>query len=120
MEVPGGHLGSLVEAFLLVLYLGGVRRELDPGSFGKLSQRFAELDILLLHDEGEDVSTGAAGAKAMPVLGVWIDVKRRLFFAMERTEGTEQPPGLGEMGILPNYLDYVNSLLYFVNYAHTA
>jgi hypothetical protein len=51
---------------------------------GKKAQRFAKVNSLLFHDEGEDIAAGIAGAKAMPALLLRIDEKGGVLFTVER------------------------------------
>ncbi|GAI05735.1 unnamed protein product, partial [marine sediment metagenome] len=51
---------------------------------GEKAQRFPKVNALLFHNEGKDISTGIAGAKAMPALLLGVDEEGGVLFTVER------------------------------------
>ena len=71
----------------LFLFFGGEFLQLDPGALRQAVQRFAEIDILLLHQELEDIAALVALTEAAPCARLRPDDKgRRARVAVERTE----------------------------------
>ena len=91
----------------------------DPGTSSEAPQRGRELRVLYLHDEGEHVAAGSAGAEATPRLTVGEDDERRRVLLVERTSRVVVLPGPLEVGY--EVLDHVNDVdarLDVVRYRH--
>ena len=76
--VVGGRIEQAQQAIfgrLLHLVHRPAFFEGDPGALGQLGQRLLEVPAVLLHDEGENITALAAGAKAAPGAGVGKDVE---------------------------------------------
>jgi hypothetical protein len=65
-----------------------VEGEGDAGTFGEFADGVGERQVLVLHDELDDIAPGAA-AEAMPDLARRVDVEAGGFLFVERAEGDE-------------------------------
>ena len=66
-----------------------VDAELDPGLGGQHTQRAAEIDVLPLLDEREEVASFATTAEASPGAAVRENVERGRLFGVERAQPAE-------------------------------
>ena len=69
--------------------LGGAGGELDAGLLGEDAQGLAEVDVLALLDEGEDIAALAATAEAAPGAAIGEDVEGGGLLGVEGAEGAE-------------------------------
>ena len=120
MEILNCCLISLVESVLLIfpgilVKSGG---DANPCSFSQEAQRFPEVNALFFHNEGQDVTTGTAGAEAVPALLLRIDKEGGGLLTVKWAQCPEGPPGLLQVRILADNLNDVCFLFYFVNNGH--
>ena len=91
----------------------------DPGTRGEAPQRGRELRVLYLHDEGEHVAAGRAGAEATPRLTVGEHDERRRVLLVERTSRVVVLPGPLQIGDeVLDHIDDVDAGLDVVRYRH--
>jgi len=97
----------------------GFGQQFHAGSVCQQAQRFGEIQILHFLKKGKDVAAGGTRAEAVPILAFREDDERRGFFAMEGTQALVIAPGLLQRDIPRDHFDYIESLLNFVDDAHT-
>jgi len=103
--LAGGRLGGLL------CRLGvGVTLQRDARALGEQFQCLAEVERLLLLDEGDDVAA-LATAEAVPVLFIRKDVKRRGALTVEGTEALVSLARLPERNNRSDFLDNIELLL---------
>ena len=78
---------------MFVLFRVALVFQRDAGAIRQDAQRLAELDLLSLHQEAEDIAAGAAGAEAVPGLTIRRDVEGRRTLCVEGTQGPEIAAG---------------------------
>ncbi len=101
-----GHL--ITETRLWIAYFTVVG-ELDARLLGAVFQGFRERPPLVLHEEGEYISSLAA-AEAVEELAVGVDIKRRRLLGMKRAESDEIVPASTQRHILADHRDDVGGL----------
>ncbi len=110
--------------FMLSIFVRGGAflddRNADPRR--QFSHRRWKIEVLVFHHEPENAPADAA-AEAMKCLALRIDVKRRRFFLMERTERLEIRAGPFQWKIRADHLDDVvtgGDLLYGFRWNHSS
>ncbi|MBA7637844.1 hypothetical protein ES703_45493 [subsurface metagenome] len=119
MEIPGRRLIDFIEPLFLFLFF------ISPGpgwdgnacALGKKAQRFAEVQALLLHNEGESV-TASIAAEAMPALLFRINKEGGVSFVVKRTEPDQIAPRLFQRNVLADDAGNIRFLFDFVNNTH--
>jgi hypothetical protein len=99
-------------------YLGAARFELNPRAPSQRGEGLTEGEVLSLHDEGEEIAAGAAGAKTMPVLTVREDHEGWGLLVVERAQPFVGTSCLLERDVAGDRFDDVEPFFDLVGYAH--
>jgi len=95
-----------------------LRLQLHARSGSQDCQGFAEIDVLALHHEGEDVAAGRTGAETVPVLAVWKHHERGRLLVMERTQPLIGAARLLKLHVRGHHIDDVQAVLDLVDNSH--
>ena len=110
VEVDGGG-DDAAEPLGARALLGGPGGKLDAGLLGEDAEGLAEVDVLALLDEGEDIATLAAAAEAAPDAAVDEDIEGARLLGVEGAEAAEVAARLLELDEASDVLDRVDAPL---------